>query len=345
MKICIFCEYYENGGIEKISNVLKKIFDNKRYESSIVCTICASKIYDKCISISKRKTKNPIYRFIKTTLNIRKYTEDYDVVHLNVHSSIGLWYAFLLNKKKKIIIHAHGTNFDKLKLLKSIVNKMFKLFCKKEYIYIACSKKAGHFCYGKKINFEIIENEICESFYFDLLKRRKLRKIYNMEDEFVIGHIGMFRKQKNHIFLIKVFEEFIKIHPNSKLFLIGTGSEQKKIMDKLIKGNLLEKTIIVDCVKNTNDYYSMFDCFVFPSIYEGDPLCLREALATSLKCFISTTIEIEKRKNLYKLDINEMPSYWAKKIYVNMNYNRKRTKTLNKFEEKINRIYENVFYK
>jgi len=342
MKVVIFCEYYGNGGIEKVSNEIKKILE-KRNDVSILCTIFNSKIYDKCKTISKWESKNTLYRFIKTILNIKKYTNEYDIVHINIHSSIGLWYALFTSKNKKIIIHAHNSNFDKNYLkIKTILNKISKkILCNKKYTYIACSKEAASFCFDKKTQYTIIENELYNDFEYDENKRKELRNKYELGKNFVIGHVGRFEKQKNHIFLVNIFKELKKLNKNSKLFLIGVGSERTKIEKRIKEDNLKDDVIILDYAKNINDYYNMFDCFLLPSIYEGDPICLYEALATSLKCFVSANIDTKKKDNLYKIELKKNPEYWANIIYENINYERKNIKMENKFEEKINRIYEN----
>ena len=65
-RLIIFCDYYGNGGIEKISTYIKRNIDKDKFSTEILCTINNSQLYnDKVQSISNKKYKNPIYRFIK----------------------------------------------------------------------------------------------------------------------------------------------------------------------------------------------------------------------------------------------------------------------------------------
>ena len=45
----------------------------------------------------------------------------------------------------------------------------------------------------------------------------------------MVGHIGRFNMQKNHKFIIKVFNEIQKLEPNSILLLIGDGELQNTV--------------------------------------------------------------------------------------------------------------------
>ena len=74
-KLIIFCDYFGNGGIEKIVTYINKNIDKTKFSSQILCTIKNSQIFnDEVCSISNKKYRNPIYRFIKTSFNIKKYT-------------------------------------------------------------------------------------------------------------------------------------------------------------------------------------------------------------------------------------------------------------------------------
>ena len=44
----------------------------------------------------------------------------------------------------------------------------------------------------------------------------KIKK-YNVDNCFVIGHIGRYSEQKNHLFILKVFKEILKRRSNSSL--------------------------------------------------------------------------------------------------------------------------------
>ena len=175
-----------------------------------------------------------MYILSQEYFNIKKYTANSDIVNFNIHSPIGLFYAFLIkNTEKKIVIYAHNSNFDNNILkLKTIIGNIFKfMFSSKKYTYIACSDQAAQFCFRKKTKHEIVKSEIDgEKYLYNIDKRKEVREKYNInEEDIVIGNIGRLCKQKNQEFLIKVFIELSKINKNVKLCLIGTGKQENKI--------------------------------------------------------------------------------------------------------------------
>ena len=138
----------------------------------------------------------------------------YDAVHCHFYFSSGiiLFLAWLCGVKTRIV---HSHNERKMfapkplkKIFTKIMQKMIDIFATEK---IACSQKAGFALYGKKTEFKIINNGIDVSkFKYDVNVRNKIRKEFNIENNFVIGHIGRFDEQKNHNFLIDVFNEIIK---------------------------------------------------------------------------------------------------------------------------------------
>lgn len=348
-KVIIFCEYFGNGGIERVVSYIKSNINKDKYNVEILCTISDSQIYDeKVISIVNSKNKNSIYRFIKTIMNIKKFTQDVDIVHVNLHSAIGLFYAFLIkNKVNKIIVHAHNSNFDKDYLkLKSTISYIFKLlFRSNKYTYVACSKQAAEFCFGKNINCEILKNKLDVTRYiYDEEKRKKAREEYKIKDyEIVIGNIGRLSKQKNQKFLIEIFYQLKKLCPNSKLVLIGEGEEEKSIKKLINNKSLEESVIMIDKVKNIEDMYQMFDFYVAPSKYEGYGNTIYEAIFSSLPCFISKDISNNfNNNNLVPIDLKEPAIYWATKIKENIGYNRTKIKSKNNdyYIKEIEKIYK-----
>src|SRR5699024_2366303 len=54
-----------------------------------------------------------------------------------------------------------------------------------------------------------------------------------VNDKLIITHIGSFRHQKNHLFLIECFKLLQPLKNNLKLILIGDGPLRKEIMKSI----------------------------------------------------------------------------------------------------------------
>ena len=138
--------------------------------------------------------------------------------------------------------------------------------------------------------------------------------MYNIsEEDILIGHIGRFTEQKNHKFIIEVFNKLNKTNPKYKLALLGEGKLKSQVEESVANYKL--DVIFTGCVNNVSDYYSAFDIFVLPSLWEGLPVVGVEAQASGLICLFSKNIdenvEIDKEKVLF-LD-NEIQE-WENKI-------------------------------
>ena len=123
--------------------------------------------------------------------------------------------------------------------------------------------------------------------------RDDMRAKYHIKDRHVIGHVGRFMKQKNHIFLLDVFSEYLKIDEKAYLVLLGDGELMEEIKKRAVDLNISENILFAGNVGNANEWYQMFDCFVLPSVWEGLPVVGVEAQAADLPCVFSDTITKE----------------------------------------------------
>ena len=197
-----------------------------------------------------------------------------------VHSHINALSVFPLRIAKKAgvpirIAHSHSTS-NKKEWKKNIVKNILRPFSK-VYAnhFFACTKHAGEWLFGKKIierkELNVINNAIdLKKFEFNEKTREDLRKEFGIkEDTIVIGHIGRFMKQKNHDFLIDVFNELIKKNENSILMLIGQGPLLNDMKQKVRDLKIEDKVKFIGQVTDVEKYYNIMDIFLFPSIYEG----------------------------------------------------------------------------
>ena len=144
----------------------------------------------------------------------------------------------------------------------------------------------------------------------------------------VIGHVGRFVAQKNHMFLIDVFNEIHKQKENSVLLLIGQGPLINKAEEKVNKLKLNECVYFLGQRNDINELYQAFDIFLLPSLYEGLPVVGVEAQATGLLCELSDAMTKEtKVLNITRfISLNKTSFEWSKIILNDFEkYNRKNT--------------------
>lgn len=163
----------------------------------------------------------------------------------------------------------------------------------------ACSELAGRYLFGNKAfdrgKVKIIHNAIdIEKFKFDEVARKKLRKEFGIKDStVVIGHVGRFVQQKNHTFLVDVFNEYHKKNLDSKLLLVGSGPLEDEIKKKVERLGFKDSVLFLGQRDDINKLYSVMDIFCLPSLYEGLPVVGVEAQAAGLPTIFSNRISEE----------------------------------------------------
>ena len=204
----------------------------------------------------------------------------------------------------------------------SIIKKYKRNICRKiiqknSTKLIACSTQAGRALFNNS-DFEIMPNGIdFKKFKYDLSKRNKVRKDLKINEKIkVIGHVGRLNEAKNHLFLLDVFFEYLKINPNSVLVLIGDGEKKKQIVQKIKKMGINSKVVLLGSRFDVNNLINSFDVVVFPSIYEGLPLSLLELQANGLQCIVSDIVskEVAITKCITYMSLNDSPKKWAELI-------------------------------
>lgn len=247
----------------------------------------------------------------------------YDVVHINSGSFIfNLQIARIAKKNKvqRIIIHSHNTLNKKNKIKNLIIKLLRPLLSYYATDFFACSQKAAYAMFPKKVaeNTVIIKNGInVERFKFNIEIREKIQKKLNIQDKFVIGHVGRFVSQKNHKFIIECFNEVYKKNKNAVLLLIGEGELEAEIKNKVSELKLEENIKFLGLRKDVNEIMQAMDIFLLPSLFEGLPIVGIEAQAAGLKCIMSDTIteevNITNRVTFLSLEKNSLKE-WATEI-------------------------------
>lgn len=99
--------------------------------------------------------------------------------------------------------------------------------------------------------------------------------------------MGRMSTEKNHTSLIKAFSRYIKKYPDSRLYIIGTGPLQDEIEDLIEQEGLEDKVILTGTMYNPFVLMKRCDCFILPSLHEGQPMVLLEARQCGLPIIVA----------------------------------------------------------
>ncbi len=142
-----------------------------------------------------------------------------------------------------------------------------------------------------------------------------MRECLNIGDKFVVGHIGAFVNQKNHVFLIDIFSELLKREPESVLLLAGDGPLLEDIKEKAKALGIYDNVLFLGKRNDVHKLYQAMDVFVLPSLYEGLPMVGVEAQCAGLPTLFSSEITTEVNVgNASFMSIGDGASRWAEYI-------------------------------
>lgn len=332
IKILHFPIANSKGGITRYAlNVWKEIDKSKfqfdfatlsphlDFEDEIVST--GSKVY--YISCSAEANQG---QFVSEFCEVLK--QEYDIVHLYT----SWWKSYLVERLcinfqvPKVIVYAVNGGVDALRREYNFDEAIHKHEqVKSEFNesnatdFWACSKVAADFLYGEQIPREKIKLMSVpidvENFGYDSEIRNKYRRKYNLENCFVMGHVGRFEYQKNHEFLIKVFYEVSQYISEARLLLLGDGKFMPEIKSQVKALGIEDKVIFLGKFEDVCDWwYQAMDVFCLPSRFEGLPAVLLEAQASYLPCVYSDLITDEA---IINDNVSRMPldiEIWKKKL-------------------------------
>lgn len=250
---------------------------------------------------------------------------EYRIVHVHQDclSSVALQCAKECGVSIRIA-HSHNSSQDKN--LKYLIKRYYmkKIPCYATHLF-ACGKQAGEWMFNG-LPYTILANAVDTTSYIYAPKvSEQVRSKLNLTEKLVVGHVGRFNPQKNHEFLIDIFQEIVKRKPNAQLLLIGDGDGMKSIREKVMACGIEDKITFTGVRSDVSDLMQAMDVFVFPSLYEGLPVTLIEAQAAGLHCIISDTISEECVVSLGLVtskSLQDSPADWAAHILERAEYTR-----------------------
>ncbi len=257
------------------------------------CEVVALSLYSQQTPITERLKENGIpllfadkksgfdFSLIKKLRKIILEVKP-DIIHTHLNAAP---YAAVAVKKLNIpIVHTVHN------LAEKDCSKLTRLFLKR---YIK----------RKKIRLVALSEEIKQTIlsYYKVNKEEvpfvfngiNLSKCFKKESyelnngEFSILHVGRFFEQKNHIGLVTAFAEFVKSVPCSRLNLVGDGELKASIEEYVTSNGLSDKVKFHGTLSSAYEIMGRADIFILPSLYEGVPITLIEAMGTGLPIIAS----------------------------------------------------------
>ena len=303
MNIAIFSDsfYPGVGGTERATFGLAEALAKKGHSVAVCCPSYYKKEPDNYIfSVFRAKslklTKNDFFAFPALSPKFKKLLKSFkpDVIHCQ---SVSPMTAYAIKYAKKHNIPVMGTVHTKFKTAfensiksKAIVNMLIKNLVSKlnkmDEVCVVCNDMVRELHeYGYKKDATVIRNGA--TFENNLNYNKELCfKEFNLKNEDnIFLYVGYIVKYKNLQFILdslKIVKEKIS---NFKMVFVGGGLDLDYFKNIVNKSDLKDNIIFTGQITNKELLYSLYnsaDLFLFPSIFDNDPLVVVEAASCHL---------------------------------------------------------------
>lgn len=263
------------------------------------------------------------FKYCRTLKRFFQECHDYDAVHMNSGSKN----YFVLKYAKRYgipvrIAHAHNTGYQTKSKAQILLGELFKPKLRKYATHLlACSDFAGKWMFGEKTfskgKVTVIPNGVdLQTFAFDEgIRERKRKELGISEDAIIVGNVGRFVEQKNHAFLIDIFERIRQKDGRAVLLLAGIGELREQAEKKVRESGLNHCVKFLGFRNDVSELLQAMDLFLMPSLYEGFPVTGVEAQASGLSCAFSDTITGEAKiiDEVEYIPLTESADVWAER--------------------------------
>jgi glycosyltransferase involved in cell wall biosynthesis len=236
---------------------------------------------------------------------------DFDIIHS--HGIIANFLGLILSKIKKVPIVAapHGLLFDQPHfnmLIKKVISLLEKLTYKR-VDYVVFSSPQEKELFNKKLgflpsNYNVILSGV-DTTRFENIDKEKIRKEFNIKNNKIITFIGRLVKVKGVRYFIEAVNH---LTGDFSVLIVGDGPQRKEL-ETMVSQLELNNVIFTGRVPSIPDILVATDIFVLPSLSEGLPLVLLEAMAAGKPCVVTNIgLPVEHMKDALVVKVRDAES-------------------------------------
>jgi len=284
-------KYEELNGFKIIRNLTNLIFCSKGRLNTRVSffhsDLLSSKAKLRSVKIFLRKIfvrisvyiyQISLFRFLLASRN------SYDIIHVHqvlFPAFVSAVCARILKKPVIAKVGSSGFNSDINQIKKFPEGRLQLNYILKNITRLVCT--------SRKMEDEFLNEGINKDKIILIRNGIRIKDFYrSYESVKNLVFVGRFIKSKNINTLIAAFSKAIKItSKNLNLTLVGDGPEKVNIDNLIKKSGLEDNIILTGMVDNPAEFLKKSDIFIFPSIIEGLPNSLIEAMGYKLPCIAS----------------------------------------------------------
>jgi len=312
LKILHIIGTLNTGGVQKFILELCQTQNLRKFHHQILCTMLSDDNFKyKFQNIKapvfylpfKYLPKNNIpfridklFRFIYSlTFGIRLWIflvkSNQKIIHSHIYTQLMSQVLAALLSRKYIIWTIHGEYSLKNRTILFI--RFIKYFISDNKFQIIADsdsalKSTLQFSEQAQIKSNIIQTGINLEPFDKKYDKSLIRIKNNIDlDTIIIGSTGRIVWEKGYGQLITLMETLKLKDKKIRILIAGDGSLRQKLMDIVTIKQLEDKVVFLGNIENIPEFLSMLDIYIQPSMTEGYPLSVLEAMASGLPIIVS----------------------------------------------------------
>lgn len=264
--------------------------------------------------------------------------EKIDLVHAHGTRANSNVFRAARSLKKPLAYTIHGWSFhvDQPFLVKKIRVAGEKLLVSRSNLNISVSLSNQKTGKDTITGFQsvVINNGIDQQKFNADGQYADIRKELNIPANAVLSlFLARFTGHKQPLVLLKAFEQALKENPELYLLMVGDGDQKAEALEMVAKAGIGNRVIFQHFRQDVPAVLAAADIFILPSLWEGLPIGLLEAMSMG-KAIIASNVDgttdiIEHNKNGYLIELADMETALPAAI-ISMSANESRRKELGK---------------
>ncbi|MFT3980376.1 MAG: glycosyltransferase family 4 protein [Ferruginibacter sp.] len=241
--------------------------------------------------------------------------QDIDLVHAHGTRANSNVFRAAKSLQKPLVYTIHGWSFhvDQPFLIKKIrvAGENFLVSRSDLNISVSVSNQQTGKDTLRKFNSVVINNGIDENKFNADGVYPDLRKELGIPADAVLSlFVARFTNHKQPLTLIKAFKKALESNPGLYLLMVGDGDQKQEALQIVNEAGLAGRILFQPFRQDVPAVLAAADIFILPSLWEGLPIGLLEAMSMG-KAIIASNVDgttdiIEHSKNGYLIELDDM---------------------------------------
>ncbi|HEU4407136.1 MAG TPA: glycosyltransferase [Polyangiaceae bacterium] len=298
-RVCFVVNNLDVGGLEKVAINLVNRLDRQRFEPSLVCLLGQGKLFpdvllppDRVLVVDKGRRRPPL-DFDPTVLGaIAQFFRRTGADLVHAHNVAPLVFGGLARRlawsNAPLVYSEHNQIYSATPAQK----RKFRVYVRLADVVVAVSDDlrktlARDYALRARVIYNGVDGQ---RFRHDPAARERLRREFGCHDgDFVVGTGVVLSEQKGVGFLLGAARRVLERAPEARFVIAGEGPARPELERRSLALGLGDRVRFLGYRRDIPEFLSALDLYALPSLWEGLPLALLEALAAG-KPIVATRV-------------------------------------------------------